>query len=226
LNTSSDQQFSKLIEKPKFEIPNGTTERKCQHFTSTSSTCLCSSLFKVVYNATESCEDRDEEDIFKCICQLKYVLRYSLQTLYWSLLVPGAGIVVSVAWLTSVESDNYKIIRCIGFLFLISIPSQIIFQFSILIFIQITLSKIFLLPLHPIIWIIFIFYASLNIYFLPILTSFVKLRSKEFHFGLEQGLLTSQTNPLTMQRLQFVDLLFVNTEKCRKLHLNFFQQIC
>ena len=29
-------------------------------------------LIEVVYNATESCEDRDEEDIFKCICQLKY----------------------------------------------------------------------------------------------------------------------------------------------------------
>lgn len=162
--------------------------------------CTCDNLLELLTNSSITCFDKTVNKQ-KCFCELDYVSKVPIPYLYWSLSIPAIIIISSTMWLSVAESGNYYYMRCIGFFFCVFIPFQLMAELSFLLFLNISATSISLLPLHPIVWIVYSVYAILNIYFVPIIWDYIKLRSKEFHSGLEQGLLTAQRFPLTMQKL-------------------------
>nr|CAB3264077.1 mucin-17-like [Phallusia mammillata] len=137
-------------------------------------------------------------DCNKCI--MIYVEEYIVPMLYKSLAIPGILLVFSIIWLTAVESRSLRYVRACGFIYIVVIFLQTVLQLGFLGYANQELTKNQFQSISWSVWLVFGIYAALNVYFIPILYTYLKLRKQEDYEGIEQGLLTSQTTAPTPGR--------------------------
>uniref|UniRef100_F6Z9N8 Uncharacterized protein n=3 Tax=Ciona intestinalis TaxID=7719 RepID=F6Z9N8_CIOIN len=115
--------------------------------------------------------------------------------LYSSTAIPAIMIVLSILWLTVVESRVPSYTAWVGFLYMTCIVVQPLVQLGFLVYANKKFTDASIKSLNNVVWAVFALYAATNVYFFPTMYKYVKLRKREFYQGLDQGLLTSERNP-------------------------------
>ncbi|CAK8679305.1 unnamed protein product [Clavelina lepadiformis] len=159
--------------------------------------CFCDTMTNYIITTTAECWREERHP--KCVCEHFHVANVVLPMMYKSTAIPGLIIIFSILWLTAVESRSIRYVRLMGYFFLASILLQLALQVAFLIYANNVFNEVTVPPLPPQVWIVFAFYAVINIYFLPTLYKYIKLRKREVAQGIEQGLLTSEKQPAQNQ---------------------------
>lgn len=127
--------------------------------------------------------------------KIRAVINFTLPLMYKSICIPAFIIIFSILWLITVESRKLLYVRICGKAFILAIFAQVIAQLGFQIYVEIRVKEFYKAHTSVVVWIVFAAYAILNMYFVPILSEFIRRRVRECAQGMEQGLLTSEMNP-------------------------------
>lgn len=112
---------------------------------------------------------------------------------YWSTAIPLVVLIVSIAWLTAVESGSLRLMRAIGHCFISAVLFQVIIQFAFIAHFhgkytslmnrmdEPTTDRLHGKGIHWSIWVVFIVYAIFNVYAIPIIITYMTKRSHNEH---------------------------------------------
>ncbi|XP_039268241.1 uncharacterized protein LOC120343178 isoform X1 [Styela clava] len=132
----------------------------------------------------------------------------TLPMMYKSIAIPAIMIIFSVLWLITVEGRTISLVRLFGRAFILAIIIQLLLQLGLLAYVDIESRNVSGQGISWIVWVVFVFYALLNLYFIPVLSEYIKRRIKENNQGLEQGLLTSEMYPKSRVAEEYIEDAF------------------
>ncbi|XP_039268242.1 uncharacterized protein LOC120343178 isoform X2 [Styela clava] len=152
---------------------------------------------------TEFSDTRPDPDEFE-----GSVIDETLPMMYKSIAIPAIMIIFSVLWLITVEGRTISLVRLFGRAFILAIIIQLLLQLGLLAYVDIESRNVSGQGISWIVWVVFVFYALLNLYFIPVLSEYIKRRIKENNQGLEQGLLTSEMYPKSRVAEEYIEDAF------------------
>ena len=161
-------------------------------------------LTRETKNEQQECIKLMERQLDEMKSEIRYVEDEIVPAFYWSTLVPFFVLILSVFWLTQLESKSGRLVRAVCWTFVTAVVIQLFIQLTFLIYIHVALkkhidckenlntasafevsqknfdkNKLNCSNMRGIpwqLWFIFIFYAVCNSYFIPLILNYTRER--------------------------------------------------